>query len=122
MVGLAHLLIEVGLVLFLGFSSPGPPSSIQIVPQARPLTVGVCFPRYVMLRRLGRQYDEKVIARGLSENDQIIMEIWVNRRTDTWSITLTDTHGRSCLVLSGEHYLGEPAGEAADRSPLPGLR
>lgn len=121
MFGLGHQFIEVGLVLFLGYSSPGP-SPIQIVPQARPLTIGVCSPRDVMLRKLGRQHGEKVIARGLSGDDQIIMEIWVNKRTDTWSITITDTFGKSCLVLSGDHYLGEPPSEAADRSPLPELR
>lgn len=121
MAGLAHQFIEVGLAFLLGSSSPGP-SPIQTVPQAHPLTVGVCSPRYAMIQKLGREFGETPIAQGLTADTQILMEIWVNKRTDRWSITITDTLGKTCLVLSGDHYLGEPPSEAADRSPLPELR
>jgi len=50
---------------------------------------------------------------GLDSRD-VIVEVWVNHDTGTFTITLTGTDGQMCQVMSGDGYQ-RFTGEAAPR-------
>ena len=74
----------------------------------------LCLPRASAVTELGSRYDEQVSGRGLVEGGRAMVEVFVSE-TGSWTIVLTDTGGRSCLVASGGEWstvslvLGDPA-------------
>lgn len=63
-----------------------------------------CPPREEVIDLLEGKYGEQAIGRGLSLDGKGLAELFVNEETGTWSIVVTDTNGRSCIVGGGEAW------------------
>ena len=70
-----------------------------------------------MLDRLSATYGETRQSIGLGTNNQMI-EVFASDATGTWTITMTQASGMTCLVASGQAFetLADtlpPAGQGA---------
>ncbi|WP_439137570.1 hypothetical protein [Roseicyclus sp.] len=72
-----------------------------------------CAPRAVVIERLADGYGESRQAIGLG-GEGAVVELFASRDTGTWTITVTNVHGLTCLVASGQAF------EALAESPPPG--
>ena len=68
-----------------------------------------CHPHDVVQAGLASKYGETRHAIGLASPTQI-MEVWASDKTGTWSITVTDPAGITCMIGAGQGYeaLTEP--------------
>jgi len=76
-----------------------------------------CAPREIVLDRLSATYGETRQSIGLGTNNQMI-EVFASDATGTWTITMTQASGMTCLVASGQAFetLADtlpPAGQGA---------
>lgn len=74
-----------------------------------------CAPRDQVVRLLADQYGEHPQGMGMSADNRV-MEVFASTATGTWTITVSDPAGTTCLIASGEGYralaempVGEPA-------------
>jgi hypothetical protein len=83
---------------------------------AAPALAAQCAPRDQVVRLLADEYGETRQGMGAAANNTV-MEVYASAETGTWTITVSDTRGMTCLVASGEGYqvlaeelaLGDPA-------------
>lgn len=61
-----------------------------------------CFPREAVEQSLADKYGESQRFRGLS-SDGRAAEVWLNEESGTWTFTLTDPRGVTCLSADGEN-------------------
>lgn len=61
-----------------------------------------CAPRQDVLNTLADRFSEERRAYGVIGNSAI-MEIYVAKK-GTWTIVITDTAGRSCVIAAGEGW------------------
>ncbi len=73
-----------------------------------------CAPRAAILAALDGQYDESRHAIAMAGTG-LVMELFVNQDTATWTMTATRADGITCLIASGQQYQTLPA--AADGAP-----
>ena len=64
---------------------------------------GACAPRDIVLDRLASAFGETRQSIGLGPNNQMI-EVFASRDTGTWTITVTQPTGMTCLVASGQAF------------------
>jgi len=62
-----------------------------------------CDLRDNAITQLETQFDEHVIGRGLTKNGQAMVEVLVSD-AGSWSVIVTDTNGRTCLMATGEDW------------------
>lgn len=74
-----------------------------------------CGPRAAVLAHLADKYGEGRQAMGLSRG--MVMEVFGNRDSGSWTITLTSVEGVTCLIASGDGF--EAHGDVARRG-VPG--
>ena len=73
-----------------------------------------CEPRDAALSHLEQAYAEQVIGRGLTSGGHAMVEVLVSD-AGSWSVVVTDTHGRTCLLATGDDWMpialavGDPA-------------
>jgi hypothetical protein len=74
----------------------------------------LCLLRDNAVSQLEGQYGERVVGRGLAAGGKAMVELFVGK-TGTWTVVVTDTQGRSCVVASGAGWTGVPllAGDPA---------
>lgn len=74
-----------------------------------------CAPRGVVVERLADKYGESRQSVGMI-NDQAVMEVFANEESGSWTITVTNINGISCLVTSGIGYesVNEPPSVSPD--------
>lgn len=60
----------------------------------------VCGRHDSMVEHLEQKYAERLYAYGLT-GSSFLLEIFVSEHTETWSLLVTDTLGRACLMGSG---------------------
>ena len=53
--------------------------------------------------QLAKKFDEQVSARGLTPDGKQMFEI-VSSEKGTWTLIVTDVHGKSCVVATGEAW------------------
>ncbi len=63
----------------------------------------VCLPRQEAISQLAKQFEEKPIGRGLSDDGNAMVELFTSEK-GSWTIVVTDTKGKSCLVASGDSW------------------
>lgn len=61
-----------------------------------------CAPEDMVKKGLLEKYGESVRSIGLASAN--VMQLYVNEETGTWTVTLTNPQGISCLVSSGNAY------------------
>lgn len=64
---------------------------------------GACAPRDVVLDRLASKFGESRQSVGLGPNNQMV-EVFASADTGTWTITVTQPTGLTCLVASGQAF------------------
>lgn len=62
-----------------------------------------CALRVVVKKRLTETYGETRQSIGMAGRGQIV-EMWANLETGTWTATVTNTAGVTCLVASGKSF------------------
>ena len=65
----------------------------------------ICQLRKSTVHELEAQFKEKVSGRGLTANGNRMVELFVSS-TGSWTILVTDTDGRSCLMAEGKGWHG----------------
>lgn len=63
-----------------------------------------CAPREAVTERLNERYGETRLGAGLAGDSSVVLEIWANQETGSWTITATNVNGVTCLIASGEAY------------------
>lgn len=64
---------------------------------------GNCAPRDRVLTQLTEKYGEARQGMGLAANNSVV-EVFASAETGTWTITVTNPAGVTCLVASGQAY------------------
>ena len=67
----------------------------------------VCAVRDTAVTQLESQFDEQIVGRGLVDNGKAMVELFVSE-TGTWTVVVTDTNRRSCIVASGMSWTRTP--------------
>ncbi|MEN8656787.1 hypothetical protein [Marivita sp.] len=62
-----------------------------------------CAARDTVIQRLASAYGETRQSIGLAQNNTMV-EVFASSTTGTWTITVTNTAGRTCLVASGQAF------------------
>lgn len=62
-----------------------------------------CAPRAHVIERLASAYGETRQSIGLGQNNAIV-EVFASAETGTWTITVTNATGTTCLVASGQAF------------------
>ncbi|MEI4197400.1 hypothetical protein V8359_16505 [Roseovarius sp. E0-M6] len=73
-----------------------------------------CAPRDVVVERLASAYGESRQSMGLGANNAVI-EVFASATSGTWTITVTNVRGVTCLVASGQAFE-----QLAEALPIPG--
>jgi len=88
--------------------------SAALIATATPLTAEiVCAPRAELIEKLTAAYGEARQGMGM-RGAESIMELWASDATGSWSVVMTYTDGRSCIVAAGDDWTDDPAIVAAD--------
>jgi len=66
-----------------------------------------CFNRGDLIKHLNGKYDEVPVAAGLAANGSVL-EVFTSPDGITWTIVLTHPGGRTCVMASGESWMGIP--------------
>lgn len=67
------------------------------------MTSRLCASRADIVKYLKEKHGETSIGMGLRVPSGIT-ELWVNEKTETWSITVTYPSGQTCIVGLGNHW------------------
>ncbi len=62
-----------------------------------------CAPHDVVVERLADGYGESRQSMGIAANNTVV-EVFASASTGTWTITVTQAGGPTCLVASGEGF------------------
>lgn len=63
----------------------------------------VCGERAAIIAQLERKYGETRRSIGLQQGRGLV-EVYASEKTGSWTILLTDTRGRSCLMAAGDAF------------------
>ena len=64
---------------------------------------GTCGPRALIVERLATGYGESRQSIGLAPNNTVV-ETFASAETGSWTITVTNAAGMTCLVAAGQAY------------------
>jgi hypothetical protein len=62
-----------------------------------------CAPHALVVERLATKYGETRQSMGLGANNAVV-EVFASDETGSWTITVTNPSGITCLVASGQAY------------------
>ena len=62
-----------------------------------------CAPRALVIERLASSYGETRQSIGLAQNNTMV-EVFASTDTGSWTITVTNAAGLTCLVASGQAF------------------
>ena len=62
-----------------------------------------CGPRAAVLEQLADRYGESRRSVGIAANN-MVMELFANAESQSWTITVTTPQGQTCLVASGTGF------------------
>jgi len=62
-----------------------------------------CAPHDAVVDRLATEYGETRQSMGLGKNNAVV-EVYASDETGSWTITVTNVNGITCLVASGQAY------------------
>ena len=70
----------------------------------------VCGARGDIVKQLEKKYGETRRSVGLQQGRGVV-EIYASKNTGSWTILVTDTRGKSCLMAAGEAFQIEEVAE-----------
>jgi len=62
-----------------------------------------CGPKEIIETKLSEKYGETPVFEGFNKAKKVIVTLWVNKETGSWSATATYATGISCLVDGGNY-------------------
>jgi hypothetical protein len=65
--------------------------------------VPVCGPYEEIIRPIN-QFNERIWGTGIMDRDQVV-ELWVNRKTQTWTIIVSHRSGAACITEYGNKWI-----------------
>ena len=74
-----------------------------------------CFERAALMKHLNGKFSEVPVAAGLAANGSVL-EVFSSEEGNTWTIVLTQPNGATCIMASGEAWMGIQAPKAGTRS------
>jgi hypothetical protein len=66
-----------------------------------------CFERGALMKHLDGKFKEAPVAAGLAANGSVL-EVFTSPDGVTWTIVLTQPDGATCVMASGESWMGIP--------------
>lgn len=66
-----------------------------------------CGPRAKMIEALNKQFKENRAAIALVSGRQAVIELFISPQ-GSWTLSLTDTRGMTCIVGAGEDWQSTP--------------
>lgn len=78
---------------------------------------GICFDRAELMKHLDTKFSEAPVAAGLANNGSVI-EVFASKEGNTFTIVLTQPNGATCVMASGEAWMGIKSPEAGKVSSL----
>jgi hypothetical protein len=84
------------LAVAVGLAAGTPIADAQTRPNA-------CADRDKVVERLAEKYGETLQSLGLHQNNSVL-EIYASEDTGTWTILITRTDGKACLVAAGQMW------------------
>jgi hypothetical protein len=66
-----------------------------------------CFERGALIKHLDGKFKEAPVAAGLAANGSVL-EVFTSPDGVTWTIVLTQPNGATCVMASGESWMGIP--------------
>ena len=75
----------------------------------------VCGERAAIVAQLERKYGETRRSIGLQQ-DRAVIEVYASDKTGSWTILVTDTAGKSCLIAAGDAFEAVKAAEDGTRT------
>ena len=67
-----------------------------------------CILHDVALQQLSKSYSEQVAGRGLTADGQKMIEL-LTSEDGSWTLIITDVHGNTCMLASGDVWVRLPA-------------
>ena len=67
-----------------------------------------CILHDVALQQLSKSYNEQVTGRGLTADGQKMIELLASEG-GSWTLIITDVHGNTCVLASGDVWINLPA-------------
>ena len=67
-----------------------------------------CVLHDVALQQLSKAYDEQVTGRGLTTGGKAMVELLASEG-GSWTLIITDVHGNTCMLASGDVWINLPA-------------
>ncbi len=71
----------------------------------------ICGQRDAIVAQLERKYGETRRSVGLQQG-RAVVEVYASEKTGSWTILVTDTAGKSCLMAAGDAFEAVRAAEA----------
>jgi hypothetical protein len=71
----------------------------------------VCGKRDAIVGQLERKYGETRRSVGLQQG-RAVVEVYASEKTGSWTILVTDTDGKSCLMAAGDGFEAVKTAEA----------
>jgi len=65
----------------------------------------VCFDRTALIKHLSGKFEEAPVAAGLAANGSVL-EVFSSPDGVTWTIVITQPDGATCVMASGEAWMG----------------
>lgn len=82
--------------------------TIAAILAASPAIAQQCGETALAYENLTNTYGEQRLVYGYTESGAI-MEFWLSRESNSWTVIATFPDGTSCLVASGEDWGNDPA-------------
>ena len=74
-----------------------------------------CFERATLIKHLNGKFSEAPVAVGLAANGSVL-EVFSSADGNTWTIVLTQPNGATCVMVSGEAWMGIKAPKVGELS------
>lgn len=74
-----------------------------------------CFERATLMKHLDGKFSEAPVAAGLAANGSVL-EVFSSADGNTWTIVLTQPNGATCVMASGEAWMGIKAPKIGELS------
>ena len=68
------------------------------------LAQSLCGPRDAFIDKLKNDYAETPFAHGLTDSNDMLIEVFASKDGETWTLLLTYPNGESCLITTGKNW------------------
>lgn len=67
----------------------------------------LCAFRGAAITQLETKFNERVVGRGLAKRGKEMVELLLSE-SGSWTVIISDTQGRTCIVASGDSWMPVP--------------